>query len=214
MRAILLCWFSLLPCIIVPSLLLGKIDYTKLDPDSQEVQQASVKAVKRLGPDRGAVAIEKRVIDIIGIPKGMVEAGVALTGHIEELEKAIEDLGAEVTETEIKVELPSDILFDFDKYNMRLDAQEALEKVAVVIRAYKKGIVLIEGHTDSKGSEEYNVKLSERRAESFKQWLQEKEDLKDTIFRTEGWGKSKPRATNETDEGRQKNRRVEIIIKK
>lgn len=208
-----LCWFLFL-FIFIPSPLLGRTDYSTLDPDSPEVQQACEVAVKKLGPDRGAVAIEKTVVDIIGIPKGVAGAGVAVTGHVAAVETALSDLGAKVTETEIRMELPGDILFDFDKYDIRPDAQEALGKVAVVIRAYPGKDVLIEGHTDSKGSEEYNLKLSISRAESVKRWLQENENLRDTDVETKGWGESKPRATNETEEGRQRNRRVEITVKK
>jgi outer membrane protein OmpA-like peptidoglycan-associated protein len=208
MRAMRLCWFLFL-LILIPSPLIGRTDYSTLDPDSPEVQQACEVAVKKLGPDRGAVAIEKTVVDIIGIPKG-----VAVTGHVAAVETALSDLGAKVTETEIRMELPGDILFDFDKYDIRPDAQEALGKVAVVIRAYPGKAVLIEGHTDSEGSEEYNLKLSLSRAESVKQWLQEKEDLRETNVETKGWGETKPRATNETEEGRQRNRRVEITVKK
>ena len=214
MRASLICAFFPVVLLLFPSTLLGRVDYSKLDPDSPEVQHASEEALNKLGPNRGAVAIERKVADIIGIPKGVGGAGVAVTSRVTEVDKALTDLGAKVTETEIKIELPSDILFDFDKYDIRSDAQEALGKVAVVIRVYPKKAVLIEGHTDSKGSDEYNMKLSVRRAESVKRWLRERENLRDTTFQTKGWGESKPRATNETDEGRQKNRRVEITIKK
>lgn len=200
--------------IFSPFVLWGKLDYSLLEVDSPEVQQAAEEAVKKLGPEKGSIGIEKNVVDIIGIPKGMAEGGVAVTGRVVEVEKALKDLGAKVTETEIKIELPSDILFDFDKYDIRSDAQEALDKVAVVIRTYPGKSVFIEGHTDSVGSDEYNARLSLQRAESVKQWLQQKESLKDSKFVTKGWGESKPTATNETEQGRQKNRRVEITIKK
>jgi len=209
MRAPLLGWFFFFFFLFPPLDLMGKIDYSTLDPDSPQLQQASEEAVKRLGPSRGAVAIEKKVVDIIGIPRG-----VAVTGRMAEVEAALKDLGAKVTEAEIRMELPSDILFDFDKHDLRPDAQEALRKVAAVIRAYPGKRILVEGHTDSKGSDQYNIKLSVRRAESVTRWLQERENLTDTNFQTKGWGESRPGATNETEEGRQKNRRVEITIKK
>ena len=221
MRVMIFCWFYSLLFFIFPFIVWGKIDYTKLDPNSPEVQQASQEAMKQLGPDRGAMPIEKKVLDItgiqvniIGIPKGIAGGGVAITGRVMNLEVALKDLNAKVTETEIRIDLPSDILFDFDKYNIRSDAQEALGKVAIVIKAYPGKTVLVEGHTDAKGSKEYNMKLSIRRAESVKQWLQVKENLGDTPFQTKGWGETKPRATNETEEGRQENRRVEITIRK
>ena len=214
MRVTLLCWFSASVFLLFAANLLARVDYSKLDPDSPEVQQACEEALKKHGRDKGAVAIHKKVVDIIGIPKGMAGGGVAVTGRVANVESALKQLGAKVTEAEIRMELPSDILFDFDKYEIRVDAQEALSKVAVVIKAYPGKIVLIEGHTDSKGSDEYNMKLSLSRAESVKRWLREKENLLDTTFQTKGWGESKPRATNETEQGRQKNRRVEITVKK
>ena len=101
-------------------------------------------------------------------------------------------------------------------------AQAALKNVADVIRekAKGKGAVTIEGHTDAKGSETYNQKLSERRAESVKNWLVAREGLRDVSFTTRGLGATKPVASNrkpdgnDDPEGRQKNRRVEIVVKK
>ena len=213
MRVMRRCWFLLL-FLVVPSLLFGRTDYSTFDSDSPEVQGACQRAVEQLGSGRGAIAIGKKVVDIIGIPKGVAGGGMAVAGQVAEVETALTDLGAKVSETEIKMELPGDILFDFDKYDIRPDAGDALGKVAVVIRAYPGKAVRIEGHTDSKGSEDYNMKLSLQRAESVKRWLQDEENLEDTPFETKGWGETKPRATNETDEGRQQNRRVEITIKK
>lgn len=215
------CWFFFFIFLLFPFSLWGKIDYAKLDPDSLEVRQACEDALENLGPGKGIVAIENDVIsingivvDIIGIPKGTAGSGLSITGQVAKLETALKDLGAKVSKTEIRIELPSDILFDFDKYNIRSDAREALRKVAVVITAHSGKTVWVEGHTDSKGNEEYNMKLSFERAESVKQWLQDREKLTNTKFQIEGWGESKPIASNDTDEGRQKNRRVEITIKK
>ena len=221
MRRILPCWFFFLIFLIFPFSLWGRIDYTKLDPDSPEVRQACEEALKNIRPGQGIVAVEKKVVavdkivvDVIGIPKGTAGSGLAIAGQVAKLETALKDLGAEVSKTEIRIELPSDVLFDFDKSNIRPDAREALSKVAVVIASHTGKTVWVEGHTDSRGDEEYNMKLSFRRAESVKQWLVDREKLTHTKFQIDGWGESKPIASNDTDEGRQKNRRVEIIIKK
>jgi outer membrane protein OmpA-like peptidoglycan-associated protein len=200
--------------LFVPSILWGKVDYAKVAPDDPGVLQAAEEAAKKLGPAGGAIPIEKRTVDILGIPKGTEGAGVGISGRVADMEHALKDLGAQVTNTEIKIELSGDVLFDFNKYDIRPDAQEALDKVAVVIRGYPKSNVLIEGHTDSVGKDGYNLKLSMQRAESVKQWLQERKNLKEVNFQTKGWGEGKPIAANETAEGRQKNRRVEITIKK
>ena len=88
--------------------LFAKIDYSQLSPDSPEVEQASHTAVEQLGEDNGAVKfsgtvveITPTVIDIIGIPSGLDESGVAIKSQIEDLESALRDLAAKVTETEI-----------------------------------------------------------------------------------------------------------------
>ncbi len=131
-----------------------------------------------------------------------------------DLEQTLKELGARVTETEIRMDLSGDILFDTNRYGVRPDAREALGKVAVVIRAYPEKSVRVEGHTDFEGSQEYNKRLSVKRAESVRRWLREKEGLTGTGFQIKGWGKVRPRASNRTAEGRQKNRRVEITILK
>jgi outer membrane protein OmpA-like peptidoglycan-associated protein len=90
--------------------------------------------------------IVPKVLDIVGITRGV--------------EGALADLGAKVTEQEIKIALSGDILFDFDKDTLRPDAFPTLEKVAEVLSQYPEAPVLIEGHTDSKGKEKYNLNLS------------------------------------------------------
>jgi len=92
-------------------------------------------------------------------------------------------------------------------------------QVVGMIQHYPNANVLIEGHTDAKGSASYNQKLSEHRAESVKTWLVGK-GISEQIIWTRGWGAAKPVAPNskpngaDDPEGRQKNRRVEITIKK
>ncbi len=98
--------------------------------------------------------------------------------------------------------------------------RRALKQAAKIIRGKAKGAVRIEGHTDSKGSDPYNQKLSERRAQAVKTWLTEKEGLRNAEFAIQGFGAKKPVAPNkkpdgsDDPDGRQKNRRVEIIFKK
>ena len=221
MRTTLLIWLFFFTSLLLPFPLWCHTDYSNLDPDSPEIQQACEDALKRLGPDRGYIAIQKividvqkNVVDIIGISQGISGTGIAITGQVVGVEMVLKDLKVKVLETEIKIDLPSDILFDFDEYNLRPDGREALKKVAAVIKSYPGKTVLIEGHTDSEGSREYNMKLSFKRAESVKKWFRDMENLTDTKFQTKGWGESKPRFLNDTVEGRQKNRRVEIKIRK
>jgi len=140
--------------------------------------------------------------------------------QIEDLEGAAKDIEVKETETEIKIELSGDILFDFDKWNIRPAAEPVLTQVAEVIKQYPNAAVLIEGYTDSKGSDSYNLKLSQNRAASVKDWLVKKGGVGNKKITTKGWGEAKPVAPNENEdgsdnpEGRQKNRRVEITVKK
>src|SRR5882762_9701483 len=140
--------------------------------------------------------------------------------RVEDIGGKVMDLQVKETETEIRIELAPDVLFDFDKADIRPDAQNALKQAADIVRDKAKGTVRVEGHTDGKGSESYNHKLSDRRANSVKDWFVKKEGLKNVKFSTRGFGAKNPVAPNtKTDgsddpEGRQKNRRVEIVIGK
>ncbi len=94
-----------------------------------------------------------------------------MAGRSTELERALKDLGAEVTPQEIKVNLSADLLFDFDKSEIKPMAEPELMKVATVLESYPNAQVNVEGHTDGKGSDAYNQPLSERRAAVVAQWL-------------------------------------------
>jgi outer membrane protein OmpA-like peptidoglycan-associated protein len=124
------------------------------------------------------------------------------------------------TATETTIELPADVLFDFDKSDIRPDAAMALKEAARILSEQAKGPVRIEGHTDSKGSASYNQTLSEARANSVKQWLIDKEGLSGMSFAIKGFGATKPAAPNtnpdgsDNPEGRQRNRRVALVFGK
>jgi len=142
----------------------------------------------------------------------------AVTGKASAVEAVLKDLGAKVTEQEIRIELSADVLFDFDKADLRSEATPALEKVATVLKTYPAAAATIEGHTDSKGDDRYNQELSERRAASVRAWLGGHGAM--NPMTTRGWGETKPVAPNsrpggaDDPEARQKNRRVEITLKK
>ena len=108
------------------------------------------------------------------------------------------------------ITLDSGVLFDVDKYNLRPEAQEILKNLAVVLKEADIKSFEIDGHTDSDASDEYNKTLSDNRAKSVKEFLSS-QGVKSNII-TNGYGESKPIASNDTPEGKQKNRRVEILI--
>lgn len=143
-----------------------------------------------------------------------------LVFRIEDLGGKVQDLQVKETGQEIRIELAADVLFDFDKADILPKAQGALKQAAGLIRDKAKGAVRIEGHTDSKGNDTYNQKLSERRAQAVKTWLTEKEGLRSAEFSIQGFGAKKAVAPNkkpdgsDDPDGRQRNRRVEIIFRK
>lgn len=129
-------------------------------------------------------------------------------------------LTATETPTTIEVTLPADILFDFDKADVRPQAQTTLHDLAALLRAKAKGAVAIHGYTDALGKDAYNQKLSEKRALAIKTWLATREGLSAMPFTTSGFGAKDPVAPNKNDdgsdnpEGRQLNRRVTLIMRK
>ncbi|WP_300272329.1 OmpA family protein [Halomonas sp.] len=108
------------------------------------------------------------------------------------------------------VTLQSDVTFAFDSAELRPGAEYELNEVAATLNNNPEVRVTIAGHTDSIGSNEYNLGLSERRAESVRDYLVS-QGVADGRMRTVGYGEERPVATNETDEGRAMNRRVEIM---
>lgn len=104
------------------------------------------------------------------------------------------------------------VLFDFDKDTLQPRAHAELKKIAMHLKSRPFAKCLIEGHTDSKGANNYNLKLSQRRANRVKNYLIENFGFARDKFQAIGKGKRNPVATNETDEGREKNRRVEFKI--
>jgi outer membrane protein OmpA-like peptidoglycan-associated protein len=104
-----------------------------------------------------------------------------------------------------------DILFEFGKANLKPETREVLAKVSGILLVASGYHLSIEGHTDSVGSDEFNLKLSEARAQSVLDYLFQS-GVSPDIMAKKGFGKSQPRSSNDTAKGRQENRRVEIVI--
>lgn len=127
-----------------------------------------------------------------------------------ELQRQIAELNAKATERGLVVTL-GDVLFDTGKAELKSGAATNLAKLAAFLNQYPDRSVLIEGHTDSVGSEDYNLGLSQRRADAVKSWLMSQGVGSDRLV-TSGKGESSPVAGNDSASGRQLNRRVEVII--
>lgn len=135
---------------------------------------------------------------------------LAFPSHLQRTEKA----------SSIEVVLPADVLFDFDKAELRPDAAASMREVAGLMRTRASGPVAIRGYTDAVGGDAYNQRLSERRASAVKAWFVQNEKFAAARFNTAGLGARDPVAPNrrpdgsDDPEGRQRNRRVTITILK
>jgi outer membrane protein OmpA-like peptidoglycan-associated protein len=184
-------WRLILPLLVVCSA--AAQNYT--DPDSPAVNAAAHEALSRA-----------KVLDIVGVTSG--------------IQGVLQDLEAKVTDQEVRIALSSDVLFDFDRYTLRHEAAATLRKVGQVAASYPRSTMTIEGHTDGKGTHSYNMKLSEDRAASVKSWLVQNAGIRGARISTRGWGETKPVVPNKKPDGsddpagRQKNRRVEIVLRK
>jgi outer membrane protein OmpA-like peptidoglycan-associated protein len=103
------------------------------------------------------------------------------------------------------------VLFDFNKYTLKPDAQVKLAKVSGILLAYPNLKLQVEGYTDDIGTDDYNQKLSEERADAVRGFLVG-QSVTDANITAQGYGKSDPIADNSTNSGRAQNRRVELVV--
>ena len=108
------------------------------------------------------------------------------------------------------ITLDSGILFDVDKYDLRPEAEEVLKNLAIVLKEADIKVFEVDGHTDSDAGDKHNQVLSENRANAVKNFLTSQGITAEITIK--GYGKTRPIASNDTPEGKQKNRRVEIVI--
>lgn len=116
------------------------------------------------------------------------------------------------SEGEINVRLTSDILFDHNSAGLRSTSRETLNELAANFAQYPDNVIIVEGHTDSTGTEKYNQTLSEQRAANVADYLIDR-GVRAGNITVYGFGELRPKSTNDTAEGRQVNRRVEINIR-
>lgn len=132
----------------------------------------------------------------------------------EELAAARKQFRVEETAQRVTMRLEGDALFDSGSAQLRTEAVKSLDKIAVVLSQFPSAAVLIEGHTDSTGKPAVNQELSEKRAVAVQEFLKKRAELAGIHFTTRGLGETKPVASNDTDEDRQQNRRVDIVVEK
>jgi outer membrane protein OmpA-like peptidoglycan-associated protein len=111
----------------------------------------------------------------------------------------------------ITLNMPGNVTFATDSSDLNAGFFDVLNSVSMVVNEYEQTVIEIAGHTDSTGTDTYNQQLSDRRASAVSSYLRTREVLGDRII-TVGMGEGRPVATNETVEGRQQNRRVELTL--
>jgi len=138
--------------------------------------------------------------------------GVYMDKQQRDLEQ-IEDVNVErLDEETLRINFDSDILFAVDSSNLSVNSKYSLDEFAEVMREYPQTAILIQGYTDSSGSEEYNLRLSERRAQAVFNHLALRE-VEPGRMAAIGYGEGYPVADNSTPQGRELNRRVSILVK-
>jgi outer membrane protein OmpA-like peptidoglycan-associated protein len=166
----------------------------------------------------GAVIGKQAGNTILGAIIGAAVGGAAgaYIGHYmdkqaAEIEQDLQGASVERVGEGIKITFNSGLLFDVNKATLRDASKAELTKLAQILNKYPDTNILVEGHTDNTGSEEYNLELSRQRAQSVENYLASL-NVDPTRFTIMGYGEAQPVATNDTVEGRQQNRRVDLAI--
>jgi outer membrane protein OmpA-like peptidoglycan-associated protein len=187
------------------------------DPNGKAKRGAGVGAAAGaiVGAIIGNQSGDNRTGAIIGAAAGAA-IGAAVGHKMDKQQEELQQIpGVEVTrpaENEIAVRLINDILFDFNSYALRPESRDTLRELANNFRQYPDEQISVEGHTDNVGSDDYNQRLSQQRADSVRNYLVD-QGVPNERVTSAGFGKSQPKAGNDTPEGRQLNRRVEIHIR-
>lgn len=139
-----------------------------------------------------------------------IKLSVDLTGP--EID-APENVDLTLEEEEIKMQVPDDLLFDFDESKLKPEAKDTLDEIIEKLSELSTDVdIQINGHTDNTGEADYNMNLSEERAHAVAEYMKENSDLDPKNMEIQGFGDTEPIASNENEEEREKNRRVEIVI--
>lgn len=197
---------------------------TTVDPYTREEKTSKATTGAMIGAVAGAVLgiatskdkkkRKERALKGAGIG-AIAGGGVGYYMDVQEakLRQRLENTGVSVTRNgeNIILNLPGNITFEVDKSDVKPDFVEVLGSVALVLNEYKSTMIEVAGHTDSTGSESYNQLLSQQRAQSVSNVLM-RDGVAAVRIDTVGYGETRPVATNNTPQGRQQNRRVELTL--
>jgi len=163
-----------------------------------------------IGKAAGNTAMGAIIGAAVGGATGAI-IGRKMDKQAEEMKKVLGDAEVRREGEGIVILFKEKVLFGFDRSDLTTSAQANLDKLVNVLQKYPDTDIQILGHTDSKGTDEYNQSLSERRASSVASYLSSK-NVSSSRLTTKGMGESDPIATNDTEDGRSQNRRVEFVI--
>jgi outer membrane protein OmpA-like peptidoglycan-associated protein len=197
---------------------------TTLDPYTREERTARAQRQAVIGAVSGAVAglitgdssMERKKRALVGAGLGAL-TGAAVGSYMDRqearLRAELDRTGVSVTRVgdNITLNMPGNVTFATNSADLNASFYEVLNSVALVIDEFEQTVVEVAGHTDSTGSETYNQQLSERRASSVARYLGTREVRADRLIEV-GMGELRPVASNDTEAGRQQNRRVEITL--
>jgi OmpA-OmpF porin, OOP family len=169
-------------------------------------QKIAEAEIQRLGKERERVLLESRTSEA----RQAQQQAQAATMRATQLEQELQELKARETERGLELTL-GDVLFEVNRADLTPGAMRSLYKLAEFLKQNPTRNVSIDGHTDSTGSEAYNLELSQRRAEAVRDFLITSGVSPDRIA-AHGHGKLNPVASNDTAAGRQQNRRVEVVV--
>lgn len=181
---------------------------------TQVAQEKSEIAKEEAELDREAVALNERIAALAvrkaALAKKEDEIMKAAMARTQQLEAELADLKAKETERGLVLTL-GDVLFESNAADLRADALQKLYVLVTYLKEHPDRNVLIEGHTDSIGTETYNLELSQRRATAVRTFLV-RNGIDPERLTAQGYGQAQPVASNATAVGRQENRRVEVVI--
>jgi outer membrane protein OmpA-like peptidoglycan-associated protein len=194
---------------------------TTVNPYTREQQTSKAAKGAGIGAAAGAVVGlltkgDKLENALIGAGVGAIAGGgVGYYMDVQEakLRQKLEGTGVSVTRMgdNITLNMPSSITFALNSADLNSQFYNALGGVAMVLKEYNKTVIEVAGHTDSSGSDQYNMQLSERRAQSVANYLAG-QGIQSSRLITVGAGETRPVASNDTEQGRSANRRVEMTI--
>jgi outer membrane protein OmpA-like peptidoglycan-associated protein len=163
-----------------------------------------------IGNNTGSTARGAIIGAVVGGAAGAI-IGHQMDQQAKELDQSIAGAKIERVGEGIQVTFDSGLLFDFDSDRIKPEAAKNLQELAKSLNKFGNSNLLIVGHTDSQGEDAYNMSLSQRRANAASAYLQS-QGVPSARISTSGRGEAEPVATNDTDAGRQLNRRVEVAI--